>query len=154
MQHQKLKSFKEVLILFAMVCYGFSGFAQQQGIFQKEGLAIRGYDPVAYFRQNEAIKGSESFSWDWQGVRWLFMNESNRTAFKTNPEKYSPQFGGFCAYGASEGHLSPTDPNAWTIVGDKLYLNFSPKVKTLWLPDTTSRIPQAVNYWKTLPSKN
>lgn len=142
------------LVLISMAFFSISSLAQQQVVFQKDGIALRGYDPVAYFTQNEAVKGSESFSWDWQGVRWLFRNEANRAVFKTNPEKYAPQFGGFCAYGASEGHLSPTDPDAWTIVGDKLYLNFSPKVKSLWLPDTTSRIPKAVIYWKRLPIKN
>lgn len=122
----------------------------QPAYFQADGKAIRGYDPVSYFTAGKAEKGSEEFSYRWANVTWLFARKENLEAFQANPEKFAPQFGGFCAYGASEQHKSPTDPEAWTIVGGKLYLNYSPKVRQIWLPDTAVRIPAAVKYWNTL----
>jgi YHS domain-containing protein len=109
--------------------------AQETDVFQKDGIAIRGYDPVAYFKQSKPVKGQETISYDWNGVKWLFSSEENKEDFKANPEKFAPQFGGYCAYGLSENHKSPTEPEAFTIVDDKLYLNYNLKVKELWKKD-------------------
>jgi YHS domain-containing protein len=122
----------------------------QTTYFVADGAAIRGYDPVAYFISGKAVKGSPEFSHTWSQATWLFSSRENLEAFRARPEKYAPQFGGFCAYGASEQHKAPTDPQAWTIKDDKLYLNYSLKVKDLWLPDTVVRIPAAEKYWKSI----
>jgi hypothetical protein len=78
---------------------------------------------------------------------------ANKQLFVSDPEKFAPQYGGYCAYGASEKHLSPTDPQAWTIVEGKLYLNYSPKVKSMWVKDSLNRIVQANHYWPALNKK-
>lgn len=123
---------------------------QDTAFFNKNGIAINGYDPVAYFTEGKAIQGKSEFSAVWKGVHWLFESSGNRTIFLDNPEAYAPQYGGYCAFGASENHLAPTDPQAWTIIDHKLYLNYNPSVKRQWLPDTARRIPMADAYWKAL----
>lgn len=140
---------KQMHMIILLLLLGFSSMAQPR-YFEKDSLAIRGYDPVAYFTEGRAVKGLPGLSLPWQGTTWLFSSEENLAAFKKTPEAFAPQFGGYCAYGVSENHLSPTDPQAWTIVNGKLYLNYSPKVKSLWLPDTAARIPTAQQFWPKL----
>jgi len=146
------KQFTFIALLFLLV--STSLFAQEKAIFQKNGIAINGHDAVAYFTDNKAVAGSESFVFEWMGAKWLFSTSDHLEAFKANPEKYAPQFGGYCAYGVSENHKSPTDPNAWTIVDQKLYLNYSKKVKELWSKDIPNRIQKANEYWPTLNKPN
>ena len=140
-----IKTYLTTLLLFLCVAAG-----AQQKVFQQDGVAIRGYDPVAYFTDGQPVKGTAEWTADWQGARWWFASQLHRDLFRQQPEKYAPLYGGFCAYGASEDHLSPTDPMAWSIVDGKLYLNYNLKVRTLWLPDTLTRIPAATKYWNSL----
>lgn len=102
---------------------------------------------MAYFQENKAIEGENTISYKWSGSIWKFTSEENLEKFKIQPEKYAPQYGGFCAYGASENHLSSSDPEAFTIVDNKLYLNYSKKVKELWIKNTEQRIQKANEYW-------
>ncbi len=146
----KTKLFVLLLLLGAI---SPSLLAQETDVFQKDGIAIRGYDPVAYFKQNKPVKGIETIAYDWNGVKWLFYSDENKEEFKANPEKFAPQFGGYCAYGLSENHKSPTDPDAFTIVDGKLYLNYSLKVKELWNKDIPGRIKKANELWPALKSK-
>ena len=90
-----------------------------------EEVAVDGYDVVAYFTESKPVKGSPQYERKWRGATWRFATAASRDAFARNPEKYTPQYGGFCAYGVSKGHESRIDPNAWAIVGGKLYLNSS-----------------------------
>lgn len=128
-------------------------WAQTPAYFNSDGVAIKGHDPVAYFSDKAATPGSKQFAYTWQGTEWRFKNQANLDTFKANPEKYAPQFGGYCAYGASENHKSPTDPAAFTIVNDKLYLNYNLKVKELWSKDIKGRIETAEKNWVTLKDK-
>ena len=127
-----------------------ASYAQDVKYFNTKGTAINGYDPVAYFFQNKALEGTDSYSTDWSGSKWKFISQANLDSFKIAPEKYAPQYGGYCAYGCSENHKAPTDPNAFTIVGNKLYLNYSLKVKEFWLKDTSGKIKAADGYWPAL----
>lgn len=124
--------------------------ANAQSVFSQNGKAIRGYDPVAYHTENKAVAGADSLQFSWNGANWFFSSQENMNRFKTEPAKYAPAYGGYCAYGLSENHLSPTDPQAFTIVHDTLYLNYSLKVKQLWLKDTTARIQTANAFWPKL----
>lgn len=145
---------KIVQITILVLLFTGSVFAQEKAIYEKNGSAINGYDPVAYFTENKAVEGKETFNVVWNETKWLFSSQANLDAFKANPTKYAPQFGGFCAFGVSENHKSPTDPNAWTIVDDKLYLNYSSKVKELWSKDIPTRIKKANDYWPLLNKSN
>jgi hypothetical protein len=128
-------------------------FAQTDYYINKEGLAINGYDPVAYFMDERPVKGSGQFSFSWQQGEWRFKDQANLDAFKLNPEKYAPQFGGYCAYGVSEDHKSPTEPDTFTIVDGKLYLNYSMKVRQLWIKDRDNHIVKAEGNWVKLKEK-
>jgi YHS domain-containing protein len=133
-------------IALFILSLGFSN-AQTNIWYNPDGVAIKGYDPVAYFTENAPVKGSKQFSYSWEGTEWNFKNQSNLDTFKANPEKYAPQFGGYCAYGASENHKAPTEADAFTIVNDKLYLNYNKKVKEMWIKDTKGRIETAEKNW-------
>src|ERR1044071_1281653 len=99
------------ILIHVLFVVATNAFAQNQ-YFNKNGIAINGYDPVAYFTENAAIQGSSDYSYEWNGNTWQFKNAANRDMFKSDPGKYSPQFGGYCAYGVSENHKAPTEPQA------------------------------------------
>lgn len=141
---------KLMISAWVLLLVSFAVKGQDAGIFNKKGIAINGYDPVAYFIKGKATQGKAEFAADWKGVQWLFESSGNRKIFLDNPEAYAPQYGGYCAFGASDNHLAPTDPQAWTIIDHKLYLNYNPSVKREWLSDTARRIPLADAYWKGL----
>ena len=115
-----------------------------------KGIAIKGYDPVAYFKQGAPVKGTPQFAQQWMGATFLFANAENRDLFAASPEKYAPSYGGYCAYAVSEGHTANIDPEAWKIVDGKLYLNYSKGVQKKWEKDQESRIMRADKNWPAL----
>jgi hypothetical protein len=115
--------------------------------FTEEGLAIRGYDPVAYFQSGEPKAGDPDFSYDWQGAIWRFASAENRNAFAASPETYAPQYGGYCAYAAAQDYVAPVDPEAWTILDGKLYLNFSGSVRRRWQRNVEDNIRKGDANW-------
>ena len=129
--------------------------AQKAAVFNTDGTAIHGYDAVAFFKAGKPEKGETQFSYKWQDVNWQFANKENLETFKATPEKYAPQYGGYCAYGTSdgEGHKAPTEIDTWTIVGDKLYFNYNKDVKTMWMKDKEHLIEKADKNWPSLKDK-
>ncbi len=140
------------LSLFFLVFFAHSAWTAD-AVFNQSGVAVNGYDVVAYHVEAEAIKGESSYSHNWNNVDWYFSNKANRDAFVISPERYAPQYGGFCAYAASKGSLAPTDPHAWTVYRDKLYLNYSSSVKDIWKRNIDKYIEQADLNWKWLKNK-
>lgn len=114
--------------------------------------AIKGYDPVAYFTQGGPAKGRGAHSHKWMGATWYFASAENMELFAADPEKYAPQYGGYCAYAVSQGYTAKIDPDAWKIVADKLYLNFSLKVQKLWEEDIPGYIAKADANWPNILS--
>ena len=127
--------------------------AQRSPIYISSGSAVGGYDVVAYFTEGNPVKGNPKLVYHWQGADWYFSNAANLKLFESNPGKYAPQFGGYCAYGVSQGHKATIDPQAWTIVGDKLYLNYDLDVKKKWLKDTVRYIKVANKNWPEIKDK-
>lgn len=113
--------------------------------------AINGYDPVSYFDGNPA-KGNQNFSHQWNEATWYFTTDENLSKFKSDPEKYAPQFGGYCAFGMAGGYKAPTEPDAWTIVDDKLYLNYNVDVRSKWNEKRDSLINTAEANWPSVKS--
>jgi hypothetical protein len=113
----------------------------------KDGVAIRGYDAVAYFNQNKAIKGSDDYQHSWKGVVWKFSNEENLKLFVADPEKYAPQFGGYCAYAASRNYIYDADPEFWKIVDGRLFLNYNGEAQKLWAEDIPGNIKKGNENW-------
>ena len=127
--------------------------AQKSEVFAPSGKAIKGYDPVAFFKVSKPVMGADSLSYSWKGANWLFSNQQNLDSFKTNPEKYAPQYGGYCAYGTSAGHKAPTETDTWTIVNGKLYFNYNGKVKEVWMKNQPALIEKADQQWPGLKDK-
>ena len=122
-------------------------FAQEDPIFSTNDGAIKGYDPVAYFNQSEAVKGKSEFTTKWMEADWYFSSKENLEAFKADPEKYAPQFGGYCAFGVSKGALYKIEPDAWKIVDGKLYLNYNKSIQQKWEANQADFITKAEANW-------
>jgi YHS domain-containing protein len=117
------------------------------------GLALKGYDPVAYFSENKPVKGRTEFTAQHEGATYRFASAANRDAFAAAPAKYSPQYGGYCAFGAAGGYKAPIEPEAWTVVDGKLYLNYSQSVRRQWSADIPGYLRKADANWPQLRSK-
>ena len=105
--------------------------------------AIHGYDPIAYFTDGKPLPGRDDLEFEWMGAKWRFATAEHRDAFRTTPEKYAPQYGGYCAYAVSQGRLVDIDPNAWSIVDGKLYLNYDLDVQKKWQQDIPGYVMKA-----------
>jgi YHS domain-containing protein len=105
--------------------------------------AILGYDTVAYFTDGKPVKGQDAFVADWMGAKWKFASQAHLELFKASPEKYAPQYGGYCAYGVSQDNLVSIEPDKFKVEGGKLYLNYNADVQATWLKDTAGYIRQA-----------
>lgn len=114
------------------------------------GLAIKGYDPVAYFEQGGPRAGLSKFTVQHSGVRWQFSSAANKAKFEQNPGKYMPAYGGYCAYGVAQGYLVKIEPGAWSIRGGKLYLNYSQSVQRTWSKSPDAYISKADVRWPKL----
>ena len=116
-------------------------------------LAIKGYDPVAYFNESRPVKGRSDYESVWEDVRWHFASEVNRDLFRADPERYAPQYLGHCSLGIAEGDKSEVDPEAWAIVDGKLYLNGDLQVHERWEKNRAANINQADANWPALRNK-
>ena len=111
------------------------------------GLAIHGYDPVAYFTDHAAVPGDREILYEHQGVTWAFASVENRELFRRSPQAYIPKYGGFCAYAASQNAVSDADPTAWQLVDGKLYLNYDKRVQRTWANRIRYHIDAADANW-------
>jgi len=115
------------------------------------GLGAKGYDVVAYFTDHKPVLGSADHEYVYGGVTWRFASEDHRNMFAADPEKYAPQYGGFCSWGTANGKLFDVDPvNGWTIVDGKLYLNFNADLNKTFTHESAKFIPKADKNWKSL----
>ncbi len=117
-------------------------------VFSTEKGALRGYDPVAYFTDGQAVEGQPAISYVWNDATWHFASPEHRSMFQQNPEKYAPAYGGYCAYGWSQGYPAPVDPAAWSIVDSTLYLNYNADVRADWDKKRPEYILAADRKWK------
>ena len=111
-----------------------------------EGVGAGGYDAVSYFTGTPA-QGSKEFSTKWKGAEWRFASAANRDAFTASPEKYAPQYGGYCAFALSKSALAKGEPTAWTVNEGKLYLNYSEAVRANWRTDIPGNVAAADGNW-------
>jgi hypothetical protein len=111
------------------------------------GVAIKGYDPVAYFADSKPVEGDSDYEHEWMDATWRFANVANRDRFAADPEKYAPQYGGYCAWAVSQNDTAGIDPEARKIVDGKLYLNYSAKIQERWSKDIPGNIAAADRNW-------
>lgn len=112
-----------------------------------DGVAIKGYDVVAYFTAGQPTKGKPEFSYSWQDAKWHFANAKHLDLFSADPERYAPQFGGHCAMALTNNVVLEVDPEAWTISDGKLYLNFSKKGRVMFREDLQANIKKSEDNW-------
>ena len=121
--------------------------AAEGAVFAPGGVAINGYDPVAYFTDARPVEGEARFASRWNGVEWRFASADNQAAFEADPARYAPQYGGYCAYAVANNYTASTDPDAWSVEDGKLYLNFSRGVRRRWLRDVPGHIAAGDANW-------
>lgn len=138
--------------IFAVGLAGGSAVAAEPKkplVYQTEDhVAIKGYDPVAYFVDGAPTKGDPAFTSAYEGATWQFANAANRDLFAADPAKYAPAYGGWCAYGMAQGGKVPIDPAAWSIVDGTLYLNVNKKIQGWWEADIPGFIEKADVNWQ------
>ncbi len=122
-------------------------FAAKPDIYATDGVAINGYDPVAYFTMAKPVKGESTHVVSYMGADWQFATAENKSLFEGDPEKYAPKYGGYCAYAVSKGGTATTSPDAWTVYEDRLYLNFNTTVRGIWSEDIPGNIVKADANW-------
>lgn len=110
--------------------------------------AINGYDPVSYFVEVKPEKGKEAFSYMWNDATWYFSSEQNMNLFKNQPEKFAPQFGGYCTFAVSKGFTANTDPDAYKIIDNKLYLFADQNFLKQWLEGGKISLKESNENWK------
>jgi YHS domain-containing protein len=115
--------------------------------FEVDGVALRGFDPVAYVESETPIRGVATHRAIHKGSTFLFASDANRRKFTAAPEKYAPQFGGYCALGTANGYKVPTQPDAFRVVDGKLYLNYDRRVLDIWKKDIPGNIARADANW-------
>lgn len=131
----------------------------QQGIApavytKTDNLAIDGYDAVAYFTQNAPVVGSAEHTATWNNATWRFASAEHKAMFMAEPEKYAPQFGGYCAWATSQGYIAPANPNNWRIVDGELFLNFNARAQGLWEGDVPGNIAKGDANWPRVLTNN
>jgi hypothetical protein len=138
---------KVSVLLMGLFVFCSAVIAQKSPVYAPKGIALDGYDAVAFFKQGKPVKGSPSYALQWNGAQWLFASAADLEIFKKMPESYAPQYGGYCAYGVAQGHKATTEIDTWSIVDNKLYLNYSQKIKSDWLKDEGAYIQTADKNW-------
>ena len=129
----------------ALFVFGFGVVASGPSL--ASDIAIKGYDAVAYFNADKAQQGNEYYTFPWHGMTWHFVSKENRDLFAASPEKYAPQYDGYCAWAMTESRKAITDPEVWKIVDGKLYLNCSMAAYEKWSRDIPGNIEKADQNW-------
>ena len=141
---------RRAALAVAFVIVSFSVVAGQKVNTSFTGLAIDGYDPVAYFTEHKPVRGSSEFTFEFGGAKYRFATAGNRDLFAKDPAKYAPQYGAFCAYAVSKGYTADTDPLAWKIVDGRLFLNYNAAAQRRWEEDVPGNIVKGDANWPAL----
>jgi len=148
-----------VLLVVALLAVG-AGFAMAasakspvDAVNVAGGTGVKGYDPVAYFTGGQPTRGEDQYTYRWKGVIYRFASAENLERFKTDPEKYLPQYGGYCAYAMAINRIADIDPSRWAIVDGKLYLNNNYLSYHLWALNKSGNIASADRNWPLYPKK-
>lgn len=142
------KAIKGGFIGACLVLLAACASLDSQPIFSDDDGALRGYDAVAYFTEDAAVKGLPEHQSNYRGAVFSFASAGNKTMFDANPEAYLPAYGGYCAYGMSRNYVVSSDPEAFTVVDNTLYLNYSQGVRKTWTKDIPGNIARANDNWR------
>ena len=146
----EMKTLLAVLILIALAP---AAFTKDLVNTDRSGVGIKGYDPVAYFTDNMAVKGDPKLQSTVKGVTYYFATPEHKAVFDADPAKYEPQFGGFCAWAVSQGYTASIDPNAFQIIDGRLLLQYSLGVRKDFSRDTAGNLKKADANWPGIVEK-
>ena len=148
-----MRTFGPLLVLLALV---MPGLGQTKNLLNvdKNGVALQGYDPVAFFTENKPVKGKTEFRSVYRGATYYFASAEDKARFDKEPAKHEPAYGGFCAYGVSRNKLVEVDPEAFQIVDGRLLLQYSKGVRNEFNKDTQGNLTKANANWPALVEKN
>lgn len=144
--HSRLIVFLLIALLAACEAKTFNSLSESVSK-TADGLAIEGYDAVAYQTAESAFKGSQQYEFVWKGAKWLFVSKENQERFAAAPENYAPQYGGFCAWSVSQDKVMKADPQVWKIVDGKLYLIQNEMVKEVWEKSQPDLVKKSNENW-------
>ena len=130
-----------------------AGGSHEGAVNTTDGVAIRGYDTVAYFTTGEPARGSEAYVVEWDGAEWRFASAEHRDLFSADPERYAPRYGGHCAYAAARNQIADGDPLLWTIHDGRLYLNLNSSVERRFRESIESEVAAAEANWPALRAR-
>ena len=136
-----------------LLAFAAAAYAAGENNVDASGLALKGHDPVAYFTEKKPVRGKPEFTAAHEGATYRFASAANRDTFAADPAKYAPQYGGYCAFGMAGGYKAQIEPDAWTVVDGKLYLNYNRSVRSQWSSDVPGYILKADANWPTVRSK-
>ena len=141
---------RRVLTCILLVSAAGSARAEDPIYTNWRGLALSGYDAVAYFQEGRPVAGDSANTLEWMGATWRFASPENLARFRKAPESYAPQYGGYCAWAVANGYTASGDPEAWRIVDGRLYLNYSAEIQKKWEVDIPGYIARAEASWPKL----
>ena len=151
MQHQKRPTLVLSGLLAIGICRAAIGDVQPEApvdeINNDHGIAIRGFDPVAYFTDAQAVPGKPTIQYLWKGATYRFATVEHRRLFAADPTHYVPQFGGYCALAVSLGTTADGDPHQWTVDGNRLFLNNNPTALKIWNEDRAQNVRKGTENW-------
>src|ERR1051325_10457568 len=147
---------KRIAIVSALLVLMVTAAAAEKKLINvnKDGVAIQGYDPVAYFTESRPVKGEAQFQSYYNGATYYFSSLANKKTFDSNPKKYEPQFGGFCAYAVSQGHTAKIEPDAFQVLNDRLLLQYDKGVREKFNKDSLGNLKKADQNWPGLVQKD
>lgn len=151
-----LRYFRNSLIALATLLVSANALAAADPIYTSlfSNAGAGGYDVVAYFTESKPVEGKDDYQTEYQGADWYFSSQENLDTFVADPEKYAPQYGGYCAWAVAEGGLYKGDPSYWTVLDGKLYLNYDAEVQTKWNKDQPGFISTANKNWPNILNDN
>jgi YHS domain-containing protein len=156
-KEQKMRRMLTAIALATIATLSVSApaYADQAPIYTPilSRVAVSGYDPVAYFTDGRPVRGSQQFSTTHAGYEYRFASAEHLAAFRANPARYLPQYGGYCAWAVSQGYTASADPTNWRIVDGKLYLNYNDEIQRRWEQNTPSHIRDANANWPAVLSR-
>jgi len=138
------------VLLLVPAAMAFAGGDHEGVINTTDGVAIEGYDPVAYFTLGEPTQGSDVHVHEWDGAQWWFASAEHLEMFASDPERYAPRYGGYCSFAAARNQVATGDPLLWTIEDDRLYLNLNERFQRQFRDDLPGNIAAADENWPAL----
>lgn len=130
-----------------LIAFGCAELNAQGVVNSREGVAIHGFDPVAYHTEGRAVEGRQDFAFSWEGADWYFASSENRDLFAADPERYAPAYGGYCAWAVSRNGIADIDPNAFVIHEGQLYLNINQRFNRRFSDNLADNIQRAQANW-------